>query len=447
MYSKEKLLEMLSSDKASIRYDACEDLRVSEESSPEIINALVNATQDEESWVAVKAKLALQADVHHQLAIKMGIVEPENIDSENTQPDQSTKPIQPSLPENLAGTTYQIGQEEAKPNLVSPPAGLVRRAGALLIDMLILAAICIGIGLIFSSLLILMGFYARLISAVIALVYFSYCNSVYFDGSTPGKRAFHLWVKGSDGGYISFKRAVIRSSVLVLIILVSGWQLPVKSTNSLLILFMSVIIYGLGGAIVFLMLFNRKTGQNLDDLLVGTRVVYDGGNPIESYSPTSRKLKIGAIVVVIVLPLIIWGSSQGLMKIPTVNSSLQKIMPLYHALNQDKRYYMAGVSSRSQQTPGQQPVNALIITLWPRDNLDDLGRQKIAQDAAALAQNYISLADYNALQVQVVSGYDLGAFSQLTTWLCAPPAECSEKVVTTSILRLLTFNTTYTKGK
>jgi hypothetical protein len=91
MYSKEKLLEMLSSEKASTRYDACEELRVSEESSPEIINALVNATQDEESWVAAKAKLALQVDVHHQMAINMGIIEPDKAEENMTIQTEITK--------------------------------------------------------------------------------------------------------------------------------------------------------------------------------------------------------------------------------------------------------------------------------------------------------------------------------------------------------------------
>jgi tetratricopeptide (TPR) repeat protein len=77
MYSKEKLLEMLSSEKSSTRYEACEWIRVSQESSPEIINALEKASHDLDKEVAERAILALQADVHHQMAIKIGIIEPD----------------------------------------------------------------------------------------------------------------------------------------------------------------------------------------------------------------------------------------------------------------------------------------------------------------------------------------------------------------------------------
>jgi len=80
MYSKEKLLQMLSSKKASVRYDACEWIRVNQESSPEIVNALVKATHDSDNEVADRANLALQADIHHKMAIKMGMIEPDKED-------------------------------------------------------------------------------------------------------------------------------------------------------------------------------------------------------------------------------------------------------------------------------------------------------------------------------------------------------------------------------
>ena len=70
MYSKEKLLEMLSSEKASTRYDACEWIRVSQESSPEIVTALDKATHDEDKEVAERAAYALQVVVHLRIAIK-----------------------------------------------------------------------------------------------------------------------------------------------------------------------------------------------------------------------------------------------------------------------------------------------------------------------------------------------------------------------------------------
>jgi hypothetical protein len=103
MYSKDKLLQMIVSDKASTRYDACEWLRIRQESSPEIIYALQQATHDLDPEVAKRASLALQAEVHHQMAIQMGLIPPDPVVSEpesgqeaggiESSPDASVPPV------------------------------------------------------------------------------------------------------------------------------------------------------------------------------------------------------------------------------------------------------------------------------------------------------------------------------------------------------------------
>lgn len=89
MYSKQKLLEMITSQKASVRYDACEWMRVSRESSPEMVKALDRATYDLDKQVAERARYALQADVHHQMAIKLGIIKPEERLTSHSVPYQN----------------------------------------------------------------------------------------------------------------------------------------------------------------------------------------------------------------------------------------------------------------------------------------------------------------------------------------------------------------------
>jgi hypothetical protein len=80
MYSAQKLLEMIDSERSSSRYDACEWLRVSQASSPEIIYALQKATHDSDPEVANRATYALQADVHHHQAVQMGLATPDERD-------------------------------------------------------------------------------------------------------------------------------------------------------------------------------------------------------------------------------------------------------------------------------------------------------------------------------------------------------------------------------
>ena len=86
MYTAEKLLQMLTNRKASVRYEACEWLRVRQESSPEIVRALELATHDQDKEVAERAVKALQADVHHQMAIELGMIKPDGTESNYKKP-------------------------------------------------------------------------------------------------------------------------------------------------------------------------------------------------------------------------------------------------------------------------------------------------------------------------------------------------------------------------
>lgn len=78
MNAEDKFLEMLTSQNKSVRSKACEWLRTRQESSPEIVRALERASYDGDKEVAERAKYALQADVHHQMAIELGIVRPDH---------------------------------------------------------------------------------------------------------------------------------------------------------------------------------------------------------------------------------------------------------------------------------------------------------------------------------------------------------------------------------
>jgi len=76
MTDLDKYLNMLKSPKADTRYSACEELRVATKSSPEVILALEEATQDKDEYVAERAKKALESDVHLLMARKMGRYSP-----------------------------------------------------------------------------------------------------------------------------------------------------------------------------------------------------------------------------------------------------------------------------------------------------------------------------------------------------------------------------------
>jgi len=71
--SLDKYIQMLNSSKADTRFDGCEQLRVARESSEAAVLALEKVTQDKEKWVADAAKNALDAEVHQETLVRLGL--------------------------------------------------------------------------------------------------------------------------------------------------------------------------------------------------------------------------------------------------------------------------------------------------------------------------------------------------------------------------------------
>ncbi len=71
MTDLDKYIQMLSSPKAGLRYDACERLRISKESSVEAVLALLITCEDTDKEVAERAEKALAADIHQEILQRM----------------------------------------------------------------------------------------------------------------------------------------------------------------------------------------------------------------------------------------------------------------------------------------------------------------------------------------------------------------------------------------
>jgi hypothetical protein len=89
MYKEEILLQMLTDDKAFIRYQACELLRTGPNSSPEIVAAFEKAAQDEDIEVAEKARLALQTDIHRCISVSQRQVTSTDLAAEKTRIEET----------------------------------------------------------------------------------------------------------------------------------------------------------------------------------------------------------------------------------------------------------------------------------------------------------------------------------------------------------------------
>lgn len=89
MDKQKEVLEMLASDQAVVRLQACEWLRTSEVTSPEIVKALQCAALDDDEEVRMQAKSALRAEIHLHEVHRLSHAEMDNIKAKNILSDQS----------------------------------------------------------------------------------------------------------------------------------------------------------------------------------------------------------------------------------------------------------------------------------------------------------------------------------------------------------------------
>jgi len=156
---------------------------------------------------------------------------------------------------------------------------LARRFGALFVDIVLLAAVRLIAGRILSGeWCASLGAFAPLIGLAVAVLYTGALNSRMGGGQTAGKRLFGIQVVGANGLPVSFARSVGRSVLLWIAIAEPPMVRDLAlQTGSAAVVMLSLFLAGvIGLGIVYLLLFNRRTGQGLHDLIAGTFVVEKG---------------------------------------------------------------------------------------------------------------------------------------------------------------------------
>ena len=291
-----------------------------------------------------------------------------------------------------------------------PIAGFWRRFFAWFVDVLILGIIGQIIGIIFSSFLFSIGPYGRPIGLLFILPYFGIMNSRMGGGQTIGKRLMKIAVRNKNNEPIGLGRSIVRILLLALPALFNGWAIPVFQ-NPVIAWFVSLIVFGLGGAIVYTMVFNRKARQGLHDLLLGTYVVHLPGKTIESFPATPR---IHWIVTSVWVGLAAIGSLVMMVIAPSITSktSLASAVKLYNILRDDPRFFTVKVNDTTSYSPNGKTSHSLFITVWYKGKLAVGERKKVAESIAkTVLENAENIDDYDGLQIKVTSAYDIGIAS------------------------------------
>ena len=288
---------------------------------------------------------------------------------------------------------------------LSPIAGFWRRFAAFGVDSLLLGIFGQAVGWPFATFWFEIGPYGRVLGALIALLYFGLLESHLANGQTLGGLLLKVAVRDRHDRPIGVGRSMLRTLIWTLPLVMNGWELPVLATPVLSWLSI-VVVFGLGGALLFTMVFNRRTRQGLHDMACDTYVVATTGERVASFPapPRLQWIAPGAIV----------GLAVGLATVGqfvdwTTRTSLEPLVRLQRALLPDPRFFSVGVWDQTFTVSGGQATHILRIDTWFRGLLPDSERVALVNQVAKVALVTIDDVDqYDLLRVNVASKFDLG---------------------------------------
>ncbi len=334
---------------------------------------------------------------------------------------------------NNAVSTSPIGQNGQSIFTFPPIASFWRRFFAWLVDAIILGIVGQIIGITFSSLLFSLGPYGRVIGLLCILAYFGIMNSKICGGQTLGKRLMKIAVRNKNNEPIDLWRSIVRSLLLgspslfggwtiaafflvLQAIIFQGWVFPTEQ-NNIATWLIALLVFGLGGTILYTMVFNFAPRQGTHDLLLGTHVVHLSGQSTESFPKTSRvhwvviSVWIGFITIA-TLPII----APSIISKPPLASTNS---PAFLILKEDPRFFSVGIHYDFQKTG-----NTFKITVWYKGNIDNGEGQKIANSIVkTVLDNEKSISKYDEIVVDITSAYEIGIASGHNKLLIANSVE------------------------
>ncbi len=295
-------------------------------------------------------------------------------------------------------------------------ASLWRRFFAFACDIIVLGLPVLIIGLIFFSWACSLGPSGALIGFALSLIYFSIFNSHIGGGQTPGEWLLDIRVIDRNGGALALKRAFIRTLIFTIPAFLNNRWIP-PTTLPWLDDFVGIIlvflVFGLGGAILYLFIFNRRTRQSLHDLAAGSFVVRGSALPIPAARSTPRlHLRIATCWLALCLALPLAGSlkTQRAASSPAVQqlTALQSALKAQLGLTQTRvtTFHTRFWSSQN----GAQTIATLNVIAEVRPGKENIEAQTRAVAAAVLRLSPDLLGEH-ILTVQVRRGFDLGVAS------------------------------------
>jgi uncharacterized RDD family membrane protein YckC len=326
-------------------------------------------------------------------------------------------------------------------------AALWRRAVAFVVDGIILFIAATLVAMPFFETFSRLGSWGPLVGFCFALPYFAILDSSVGSGRTLGKRLVHIQVVGKEGATISFAKSVIRYTVFAVPYFLNELLLPLTRTPWVVPVLMSIVIFGVGGATIYLLLFNRHTRQGLHDLSAGSYVAVadrDGPPKIEPIWGTHWVI-LGLTLAVLFLGTGILGN-----KITRWGPFPQMLADV-RLVEDIEGVQAAGIQDMNQSNVGSGEKKKILIinVYWIGESADKhtfsgsltgdfkegwASKQAFADQVAKLIIGHDSIVnDHDSLKVVVIRGYNLGiARAQISYFYQHTPAEWNARLFGTS---------------
>ncbi len=299
-------------------------------------------------------------------------------------------------------------QQELPPGQVI--AGFWRRVAAAVVDSLLLGLLGMCLGAVFYDALASIGFWGRGLGFVIAVVYMGLMNSRMGTGQTLGKRALRIKVVSRQGTPLDLGPSFLRAGVLCLPYFLNGLPLSAEQTPLWILVLLSIVIFGFGGAIVYLFVFNRRSRQSLHDLVVGSYVVTEQGQG--GLSATGLWRLHGAVVATLFLlaatvPVVMatWvARAEPFTALLPLLAELEQVQGVNHVSVLDG----SGTQWSSQQ--GKKTTTYISVNAYLRaqDSDTDALANRIAN---TVLTRYPGAASRDVISVSLSHGYDIGISS------------------------------------
>jgi uncharacterized RDD family membrane protein YckC len=316
----------------------------------------------------------------------------------------------PELQSSGMGMEAVASDERSAPAI----AGIWRRLAAFAVDLVVLGLPTLVVGLILYRWASGLGQAGRLVGLAETLLYFGLLDSRLTSGRTPGKRLLQVRVVDRSGKPLSPPRAALRCLVVALPYFLNGLWLDLAPGDPLfpvLAPLLLLLVLGTGGALLYLIVCNRRTRQSLQDLAVGSFVVRagHGAGPIAGSTPRLHLVVAGGWVALVLVGSAIgtW-SALDPARLAVAKPTRDLQAALAAELGLASLRVNLGTTDLALAGSGSAGTSYLQVTAFPSASEGTPDALLIPRIAEAVLRRRPDLLGRQLLIVQTIRGFDLG---------------------------------------